>query len=548
MVTVAILAPLARPGYVLSYDMNFVPRQPLRWDLVAPDASLPRAVPLDAVVGALSLVAPGWLLQRLFLAGLVYLAAWGAARAVPTGRLGIRLIAAVGYAWTPFLAERLLIGQWGLLLAYAALPWLLAALIDLRECRAGALPRLALAAGAGALTPTGALVMAAMIVALVPGRSPAGRVRQWLAVGLAALINLPWLAAAVASQAGGRSDPAGVAVFAIRAENWAGAAVSALGTGGLWNADTTPASRSSTLVPLATFLILSAAAVGAPSLRRRLPAGLAVRLAAVAAAGLALALLVAVPGGAAALRFLVTHVPGAGLLRDGQKLLMPYALLLVLAAAVGVDRITARWRPEPAAIAVIGALLLPVAAMPDLAYGGAGALRPVSYPADWAAVADRLAAEPGPVLSLPLAGYRRYPWNHGRVVLDPALRYFDSPVLVDDRLRVSGVTVAGEDRRLSAVRARLGAGGSLGGTDVRWVLAQSPVPADQLVGLELVYAGPDLALYRNPDAVPPPAGASWRRALVVVADALLAALVLAAAGALIAVRRRQSNRSAAAAG
>ena len=44
------------------------------------------------------------------------------ARLVPTGRTLPKVVGAFAYAWTPYLAERLLLGQWGLLLAYAALP------------------------------------------------------------------------------------------------------------------------------------------------------------------------------------------------------------------------------------------------------------------------------------------------------------------------------------------------------------------------------------------------------------------------------------------
>ncbi len=126
-----VLAPLARPGYVLSYDMNFVPRQPLRLDLIAPVGPAPRAVPLDAAVSLLNLAMPGWLLQRLALVAIIWAAVVGAGRLVPTDRLAVRLIAAVGYGWTPFLAERLLLGQWGLLIAYAAMPWLVIAALRL---------------------------------------------------------------------------------------------------------------------------------------------------------------------------------------------------------------------------------------------------------------------------------------------------------------------------------------------------------------------------------------------------------------------------------
>src|SRR5688572_621569 len=86
LLVVAVLGPFAWPGYVLSYDMVFVPRQHLSWSLIAPVDALPRAVPLDAAVALLNLAVPGWLLQRIALVGLVYAAAVGAARLVPGAR------------------------------------------------------------------------------------------------------------------------------------------------------------------------------------------------------------------------------------------------------------------------------------------------------------------------------------------------------------------------------------------------------------------------------------------------------------------------------
>src|SRR4029453_12161940 len=119
-----------------------VPRQPLTWEMLAPSGTLPRAVPLDALVSLANLAVPGWLLQRIALVAVVYLGPLGAARLGSAGRAGTRGVAALASAWTPFLAERLLLGQWALLLAYAALPWLVAAVRDLRAGGAGAGPPL----------------------------------------------------------------------------------------------------------------------------------------------------------------------------------------------------------------------------------------------------------------------------------------------------------------------------------------------------------------------------------------------------------------------
>lgn len=549
-VTVVVLAPLAAPGYALLYDMVFVPRQPLTWDLVAPAQSLPRAVPMDALVSLVTQLVPGWLVQRLALAGAVFLAAVGAGRLVPTERRAVRLFAALAYAWSPYLAERLLIGQWGLLLAYAALPWLVRAALDLRAGRDGALARVVLAAAPAAITPTGGLIALGTVLVLTSDRMRAPRSllvsqrmhphRSRQALAAVGVLNAPWVVAALVTGAGGSSDPAGVAAFAARSENWAGPLVALAGTGGIWSAQATPASRAAPLVPVATLLLLILAGVGAGLLRRRLPPGGAARLAVLAGTGCLLAAFGLLPGGDAALRWAVVHLPGAGLLRDGQKFLAPYALLLVVCAALGAERLVARIDREVAGVVLVGLLFLPVAVLPDLAFGGAGRLRSVSYPAEWQRVAEHIEEEPGEILSLPLSAYRAYPWNPGRVVLDPAPRYLPGTVLTDDTLRVGDVAVAGENPRVREMREALVEGRPVWTTGVRWVLVQrelsGEVDSQVLGGLVTVHDGPFLTLYRNPATVRESGGSGPARLAVVAA--LSAALLVVIAAAVSALHRR----------
>ncbi|PWR12793.1 hypothetical protein DKT68_02375 [Micromonospora acroterricola] len=510
-VTAVVLAPLALPGYVLRYDMVFVPRQPLTWDTIAPASALPRAVPQDAVVALASQLVPGWLLQRLVLVAILYLAALGAARLVPTDRVAVRAVAALAYAWTPYLAERLLIGQWGLLVAYAALPWLARAVIGVRTGRPGALPRLLLAAAASAITPTGGVIALVATAVLLPGRYAAAARTAASALGLIVLLNAPWLVAGFASAGTGRSDPAGVVAFSARAENWAGPLGALAGTGGIWNAQTTPASRGVVLVPLITAALLAVAVCGVPLLRRRWPATVAARLCLLAAGSWLAAALGALPGGVDLLGWLIRVVPGAGLVRDGQKLLIPYALALAVAVAVGAerlaDRLTARFDPATGRVLLVGAVLLPVAVLPDLAVGVAGRLRPVDWPADWTVVAGLVAARPGEVISLPFQEYQRHAWNDGRVVIDPAPRHLAAPVLINDTLWVGPTAVAGEDPAAGRVRELLAGGAPLAAAGPRWVLVQRaagpPVPPASLAGLLVVHEGPELTLYENPAWVPP---------------------------------------------
>ncbi len=535
--TLVILAPLAAPGYVLRFDMVFVPRQALRWQTLAPVVGLPRAVPEDAVVAIANLIAPGWMVQRVALAAAIYLAGVGAARLVPAGRLLTRVIAAVGYVWTAYLVERLLLGQWGLLLAYAALPWLIKAAIGVRAGTRGSLPRLILAAALCAITPTGGLLALLTVVVLTVDRA------RWrasaAAISATVALKAPWLIAALIAEAGGRSDPAGVAAFAARGENWAGPVVALAGTGGIWNSLTTPLSRASVLTPLVTATMVALAIVGWPWLARRWPAGAAARLGWLAAIGFVLAMLGVIPITADLLGWWVSHVPGGGMLRDGQKFVAPYAVLVVVASALGVERAVARLTRPRARMVLVAAALMWVVALPDLAVGAAGALRPVRYPADWDRVAALVTDSPGEVLVLPMSEYRRYPWNADRTVIDPAPRYLPVDVVTDDTLVVGDIVVEGESPRAEQIRRLIADGEPIADTGIRWVLVEhesgrdnpggeSVVAASVLRGLRPALRGPVLDLYENPRFTAPPTVGVGRRWLFGAVYASVLGLIIAA--------------------
>ena len=97
----------------------------------------PRAVPSDVVVGGLSALLPGDLVQSLLLLGIFVVGGAGACRLLlrslgGPGPVSVPVLVGaaaggVAFVWNPFVAERLLLGQWALLLGYAGLPWVVAA-------------------------------------------------------------------------------------------------------------------------------------------------------------------------------------------------------------------------------------------------------------------------------------------------------------------------------------------------------------------------------------------------------------------------------------
>jgi hypothetical protein len=545
LLTLLVLGPALRPGYLLAYDMVATPRQFLLPASVGLGSAPPRAVPVDAVVALLTTVLDGQWVQKLALAGTLLLAGVGAARLVD----GVAGVAAAGfYVWNAYVAERLFLGSWVLLIGYAALPWVLDGARRVRRSEPGGWPRLLLPLGVAALAPTGGLLAAAVALAVV---GPGVR-RRAVAAAAVAVFNAPWWVPALLQGGPGVSDDAGVAAFAARAENWSGTVGSLLGLGGVWNSDVVPASRGTALAPLLTAVVLALAAAGLRPLAAAWGRAVLLPVLALAGAGLLLAAAGSTPLTADLLAAAIRTVPGAGLLRDGQKWVALLALPLAPAAALGAARLATRSAPGNGGRgirrAVLGmAVALPLVALPDLAWGGFGRLEPVHYPPDWAAVRTVLADDPrdGDVIALPYAAFRAFGWNGDRTGLDPAPRFFPRTVVTDDRLVVGATVLAGEDPRAAAARAALAPGAplddaALRGLGIGWVLVERGTPGPRLPALDRaqrVHAGEDLELYRL--AGPVAAVPSPRTAPVLLADLTALGLLLGVSAAFPIMARRR---------
>jgi hypothetical protein len=387
-----------------------------------------------------------------------------------------------------------------------------------------------------ALTPSAGVIALLTVVPVLAYRA-GHRELKALTVTLACwtLLNAPWWLPGALHPSAGTSGAEGVAAFSARAEGPLGVVGSLLTLGGIWNADVVPASRELWVVVLWAATVLLVCVAGLRTwVRRAGPGGTGLVVA--AGLGLVLAALGAVPVGAELAGWLAANLPGAGLLRDGHKFVAPLAVLQSSAFGLGCVALSARLRRPSRPLLRVAMVLVPLAAMPDLAWGAAGRLEPVAYPSDWAAVRQVLQDDPdsGDVVSLPWQAFRSFPWNDDRVQLDPAPRWLPASVLVDDSLLVGGVTVSGEDPRAAEVDEALASGRpvveTLPGLGVGWVLVTRGTPgvvdSGLLAGSDPVYEGADLTLLRVGPPIPRDLP-TWAP-LVVAVDVAAALLALAA--------------------
>ena len=502
------LGPGLRRGFLLSYDMVFVPRESFATAL--PGLAPPRNMPSDLVVAVASRILPADIVQKVVLLAIFVLACSGAAALLDREPVLAGLAAGVFYTWNPYVGERLIIGQWALLLGYAGLPWVLRATLNPGLASPRGTGRLILALLPAVIGGYTAMTITALVIVPV-ALMTRNAARAAVALITFAVGCLPWFIPSLLHAV--YTDPAGAAVFAARADTPFGSLGSVAMLGGMWNAQTVPRGYGSAWSALWLVIVLIALTgyIVFGARERRWP-GLGVA----AVLGLLIACIGLTAPGRDALRSVISAWPATGVLREAQQFVAP----LALAEACGFGLVVA-WALNPSTFVEKGfdfaggtlgavALVVPVVLLPGLAWGAGGHLRPTWYPASWLAAARAIddSAGRGDVLLLPWGTYRRPPWNHGQPVLDPWPRLLSRPVIWNDGTQVGDVALVPDDPRARALDGPIQGTGPLTGTlraaGVRFVVddadtGQSLTSVSQrLPGAVMMISQPGLTVYSLP--------------------------------------------------
>ncbi|HMY08008.1 MAG TPA: hypothetical protein P5108_07050 [Marmoricola sp.] len=450
-----ILGPsLLRPGYLLTFDMVWVPQLSMRPSFWGFGSGWPRAVPSDTVIGLADNVIPGMVLQRVILYAALALAGIGIARLVRSG-VGLGVLpgaaAATFYVWNPFIAERLTIGHWPVLLGYAVLPWVLQTTLEIRTGQ----PRwghLSWWVWLGSLSASAGLVTAGLALIALWRRGRWQANLRLVVIILAA--NSVWIVAGLWHW-GLSTDPGGFRAFAAHGEGGLPVPLATLALGGIWNELVVPGSRTGVMAWVSLIVLQVPMLLALPKWWR----GSEVWLRRPVLVSATISWLVAVLGGLLPTLAgqLSASVPMLGLFRDGSRYLAPLALLQALLLAQVMAWLIRKLDGHGATLAIAMACL-PVVMLPDLAWGAMGKLQPTNYPVSFASARQAVSkhlSDPGEkILILPFTSYRAPDWNRHWPVLDPMGRYLPQDFITNDALQISGKTVRGEDPAVvSAIEA-----------------------------------------------------------------------------------------------
>lgn len=464
LLSLAILGPLLQPGYILTLDMVFTPDMDYAGQLYGLDEWLVVAdAPRYLFIQLLSNIAPAWLVQKVILFLIFFLCGVGAHRLSPSGGVG-SYFAGLLYTVNPFTYVRFLAGQWGMLAAFALIPFALKAFLDLMENasikNAMKVALLSSLVGIfqlhGFFLLFGSFIIVLLIRLLVKRREPATLIQLGKYVGFSAAmflgLNLYWLVPTLTAtgtiiQQIGFQD---LIFFAAKPTSSLGIAFDIVSMHGFWRGGYIYTKDILPFWWLLFSLILFLAVHGFWTRYRDPRLGWkVVSLSAIASVSFLLALGAAITVTQPFWQWAGEHVPLLGAFRDSQKyialLCLAYSYLGGLGAAEISQEVGQRKKRMPRAagtIAVIIILLTPLGYNFTM-FGFQGHVGTTDYPREWYQVNEYLNRDEDDynVLFLPWHLYMDYSWlpNRDQRLINPAGEFLDKPVIAGDNIEVPGI-------------------------------------------------------------------------------------------------------------
>jgi hypothetical protein len=489
LLSLICLRSLFREGYLLQVDIVFGPR---------PGPVLPGfGAPVSALQAAAVDVLGGEATGKIYAVGALFLAGFAPMILFRRAQWYAQCVAGLLGALNPWVYDRMVEGQWGVVVAAACLfLWLAAWEAVQADPRATPAVLLALSgAAAVAFDPHAVGPVALLTVLAFAWRrvwSDPDRLR-WTAFSQA-LLALLLAYGVVAFFVGGHSGSyenvrqftrADFEFFRSVASDDYGLVVNLVGLYGYWGERIGRfplATGGAVWWPLTTAVIVSAALLGAWLRRDRawlLLCGLI---------GLFLSASTALPGGVDAAVWLSSRLPVVSAFREPQKWSALWLLALVTLAAGAVDAIAARapegGRRSPGTLAMALAYALAVAALLPAGSSQVRSLprivKPLQYPDYWyttAAFLKRTVPDGERVAVLPWHLYQPLRATEGRLAANPATVFFPGQLAAPRNLEIPGRSteiVSRYDRIGLAVsrerRSHCALAATLRSLKIRWAL------------------------------------------------------------------------------
>lgn len=455
ILALAVLLPLLKPGYILLLDM-----------IATPKVRMPMEVSNSYLFGTalylVNYILPSQIIEKLLMFVVLLFSFVGMHRLVPTKSEWPKYFAAILYVFNPFVYSRFMFGHIGLLLAYAAAPFLAKTILDfLDEPGLRKAVLIAILATLMAMVSPHHIVFAALIggiafivFALFSLRDRRRILRIAGFVLLIVLIFLTLNSFWLVSFSKGESSQAQVMSrfgrqqiigFQTMADKRLGVLFNTAAMYGFWGDEDRRYVLQKNIVPgwdiifVVLFVIIAWGAV--VGIRGKEKRWRAITFLVVGVISFVVAVGVAHPWFAPIFWFLDKYIPFFKGFRDSQKFVALLILSYGYLGALGMENVLEllkRVKKIPSWIIMIAPtffLILPLLYSPLMLWGFGGQIKPVDYPKDWYQTNVMLNRDKDDfkVLFLPWHQYMGFNFA-GRVIVNPADNFFDKPVIRGDNI------------------------------------------------------------------------------------------------------------------
>ncbi len=429
LLSVLIIGPGLAAGYILLLDMPWGPNFHANEQLGS------HQLPVTALLWLLSHAVPSWLLQKLVLLSILTAAGTGAHRLANVG-LGQHIwparLTGLLYVLNPYVAERLLAGQWLVLAGYALAPWLTVWAIKVNNAPNNAKNLVGLGLTymlLAIVSPHWWYALTLIVIAPLAFKQRQlvmTKPKQFIGYILAFMaINSHWMAKLLQNNAGKFSQD-DFLTFATRADNDYGLTLNVINLYGFWSDKVfLPKHFFGPWLVVGTTMFV-AACTGAFVYWKTQNTKFVPKLLIAATP----AILVLCLGHSSWLgRPLIEsarHLPGFSGLRDTAKLIGLLALFVSLFAPFALARFS---KTRSARVYTLAAALV-IISMNGLLFGARGQISSVDYPAGWSEASKLLENTPrNSTIVLPWQGYLNINFAKDVFMANPAKNYFGENVV-----------------------------------------------------------------------------------------------------------------------
>ncbi len=436
-----IISPLLAPGFILTLDLP--PTDKLNISPITSTDFL-----LSVIFYLLHLVIPNYIIQKLILTAALTLSFWGMYRLVPVGSSVFRLFAGIFYMVNPFVYERLISGQWLLVLGYSLFPWIISSVIQfLKNSSIGNVIILSLLFSMLINISLHFFVLAVVFFLLYAVISLfadlPGFKRNFIGIlklsGFTLLFNLNWIIGIFITgptlwqsfSAIGQKD---LLSFQSIADPTFGLILNLLGGFGFWAEAHNYFISSKSLFPLwpaVTVALIGLSLLGFYlSMKKNNNISLTVTLGILFLLSLNLAAGIALANLAPIISDLYDKLPVLRGFREPQKLIAIVMFCFAYFGGIGFEWLNERIQAKKHFITAVF-ILLPLIYTLPIFFGFWGQLKPVFYPSSWKEVNEILKKDKDNFLTLffPWHQYMRFRFANNVVMANPAMHYFDTPIL-----------------------------------------------------------------------------------------------------------------------